>query len=100
MKYVVRWADDALIDLDELYEFLLLRDEAAAVKALAAIRKAISMLESFPFSCRIASRRGGVVLRELIIPFGQRGYVALFEIEDQQTVTVLALRHQREDDYH
>jgi hypothetical protein len=26
--------------------------------------------------------------------------VALFEIDDQQTVTVLAVRHQREDDYH
>jgi len=25
--------------------------------------------------------------------------VALFEIEDRRTVTVLAVRHQREDDY-
>jgi ParE toxin of type II toxin-antitoxin system, parDE len=28
------------------------------------------------------------------------GYVALFEIEDASTVTVLAVRHQLEDDYH
>ena len=26
------------------------------------------------------------------------GYVALFEIEDSRTVTILAVRHQREDD--
>jgi plasmid stabilization system protein ParE len=26
-------------------------------------------------------------------------YVALFEIEDGETVTILAIRHQREDDY-
>jgi hypothetical protein len=39
-------------------------------------------------------------LRELLIPFGHSGYVALFEIEDASTVTVLAVRHLREDDYH
>ena len=39
-------------------------------------------------------------LRELIIVFGASGYVALFEIDDAKTVTVLAVRHQREDDYH
>jgi plasmid stabilization system protein ParE len=39
-------------------------------------------------------------LRELVISFGGAGYVALFEIEDNETVTVLAVRHQREDDYH
>lgn len=38
-------------------------------------------------------------LRELVIPFGGGGYVTLFEIEDEKTVTVLVVRHQREDDY-
>ena len=40
------------------------------------------------------------LLRELIIPFGSAGYVALFEIENDKTVTILAIRHQREDDYY
>jgi plasmid stabilization system protein ParE len=35
-----------------------------------------------------------------LIPFGGAGYVALFEIEDSKTVIILAVRHQREDDYH
>lgn len=39
-------------------------------------------------------------LRELVIPFGASGYVALAEIDNERTVTVLAVRHQREDDYH
>ncbi len=39
-------------------------------------------------------------LRELIVPFGCSGYVALFEIEDESNVTVVAVRHQLEDDYH
>jgi hypothetical protein len=36
----------------------------------------------------------------LIIAFGVSGYVAPFEIDGAKTVTVLAVRHQREDDYH
>jgi plasmid stabilization system protein ParE len=66
---------------------------------LDAIRSAIRLLETSPFSCRKAvSDR--TFLRELLIAFGATGYVALFEIEDAKTVTVLAVRHQREDDYH
>jgi len=34
------------------------------------------------------------------IEFGGAGYVALYEIEDGATVTVLAVRHQREDDFY
>lgn len=39
-------------------------------------------------------------LRELLIAHGHSGYVALFEIEDERTVTVAAVRHQRESDFH
>ena len=38
--------------------------------------------------------------RELIIPFGGSGYVALYEIVSASKVVVLAVRHQREEDYH
>jgi hypothetical protein len=38
--------------------------------------------------------------RELIIPFGATGYIALFEIASASIVLVLAVRHQREEDYH
>ncbi len=57
-----------------------------------------SFLETFPFSCRKAEA-GNPFLRELVIPFGGAGCVALFEIEDDRTVTVLAVRHHRENDY-
>ena len=39
-------------------------------------------------------------LRELLITFGASGYVALYEIEDELTITILAVRHPRENDYH
>jgi len=59
----------------------------------------LGLLEASPFSCRKAAP-DNTFLRELIIAFGASGYVALFEIDDGKTVTVLAVRHQREDDYH
>lgn len=43
--------------------------------------------------------RGVRPLRELIIPFGSAGYVALFEVDSDKTVSVLAVRHQLEEDY-
>ena len=73
-------------------------DVVAAERALHAIKEAVELLRFSPFSCRkaVADRP---FLRELIIPFGSEGYVALFEIEQSSTVTILALRHQREEDY-
>lgn len=38
--------------------------------------------------------------RELVIPFGAYGYVALFHIVSETEILVSAIRLQREDDYH
>jgi plasmid stabilization system protein ParE len=102
VTFSVRFTQHAESDLVRLYEFILQRDEndwALAERALEAIKHAIRGLELSPFSYRKAAADNPFI-RELVIPFGASGYVALFEIEDQQTVTVLALRHQLEDDYY
>ena len=99
MSYRVRYTAEARADLLRLYEFLLERDAPAARRALVAIRKAAEMLESFPYTCRKVEP-DNAYLRELVVSFGGAGYVALFEIEDERTVNILAVRHQREDDYH
>ena len=102
MNFTVRFTEDAEADLIRLYEFVLSNDAsdwAVAERALTAIRNAIKSLQQSPFSYRKAIR-DNPFLRELVIPFGASGYVALFEIDDDKTVTILALRHQREEDYH
>ena len=99
MKYRLRFTEEAADDLERLYLFLLESDIGAAERALEAIESATRLLEFSPFSCRRA-RSANPFLRELIIPFGAAGYVALFEIEPDQMVTVTAVRHQREEDYH
>jgi plasmid stabilization system protein ParE len=100
-KFVVRFTGEAEADLLRLFDFLLERDIRAAERARLAIAKALELLKIFPFSCRKAGAGSGdPFLREMIIPFGNSGYVALFEIEADHHVTILAVRHQREDDYH
>lgn len=98
-RYKVRFTTEAEEDLLRLYDFLLEKDVGAAARALEAIEEAARLLQFSPFSCRKV-RRGDPFLRELLIPFGSSGYVALYEIEGRRTVTVLAVRHQREEDYH
>lgn len=100
MTYKVRLTAEALEDLERLYEFLVERDRDVAARALAAIERAFDLLAYSPFSCRKALLQKNPRWRELLIPFGHSGYVALFEIDDHRTITVTAVRHQREEDYH
>ena len=98
MRYRVRFTQGAKEDLIKLYEFLLEKNQSAAEQALESIAQSLKFLERFPFSCRKAVPENSF-LREMLIPFGNAGYVALFEIENSSTVTILAVRHQREEDY-
>lgn len=98
MTFRVRYTKAAREDLRRLHVRLLERDVHAARRARDRIAKGVEMLKDFPFTCRKASP-DSAFLRELVIPFGNYGYVLLFEIEDASTVTILAARHQREDDY-
>lgn len=99
-RYRVRLTLEALEDLKHLQAFLIEQDPAAAKRALGAIEKSFALLECSPFSCRKAWPGDRPLLRELVIPFGSAGYVALFEIDGPGHVTILAVRHQREEDYH
>jgi len=99
MSFEVRFTEEAADDLERLYAHLVVKHPSAATDAFKAIEKGWRFLELFPFSCRKVSS-SNPFLREIIIPFGSRGYVALFEIENNETVTVLAIRHQLEQDYH
>ena len=105
MSFKVRLTSAAADDLERLFDFVLERelqrndgDLELAERALEAIKNGISSLRVTPFTCRKAGQ--SPFLRELIIPFGHTGYVALFEIVDNSNVVIAAVRHQREEDYH
>jgi plasmid stabilization system protein ParE len=98
MSYRLRLAARAADDLQRLFDYLAEHDLESAERARVAIEKAFGFLVAFPFACRKASP-DHPFLREIVIEFGQSGYVALFEIENADTVTIWAVRHQREDDF-
>lgn len=105
MKCRVEFSPEAAEDLQRLFEHVLERelkspsgDLELAERALQAIQNAMEMLALTPFSCRKVG--SSPFLRELVIPFGASGYVALFDIVERDRVIVGAVRHQREDDYH
>jgi len=99
MSFQLRVSAAAQKDLERLCEFLASKDLASAVRARDAIEKAYDFAEMMPFACRKADE-SNPFLRELMIPFDAAGYVALFEIEDGETLTILAIRHQLEEDFH
>lgn len=105
MSFQVIFSTEAEEDLQRMFDHVLERelrsasgDLEIAARAIEAIRQACRLLELMPFSCRKVGH--SAFLRELIIPFGATGYVAMFEILDAQTVLIGAIRHQRESDYH
>lgn len=104
MTYRIRFTRRAVDDLERLYDFILERELARsgdlelAERALEAIENGIAALSFSPFTCRKAG--ADPFVRELVIPFGGSGYVALFEIESSNSIVIAAVRHQREDDYH
>jgi plasmid stabilization system protein ParE len=104
MSFVVELAPAAQSDLERLFDYLLDRSETTedldrAQAAIDGIRAAaLHRLAITPFSFRKAA--DNPAQRELIIPFGGTGYVALYEIVSPSKVVVLAVRHQREEDYH
>ena len=102
--FEVRYSDAAREDLFRLFDFLLERAQTAeefdsAQLAIDAIRDTVERsLSRMPFVYRKVG--DSPFLRELLIPFRGAGYVAFYEIKDAAHVTVLAVRHQLEDDYH
>ncbi len=104
MSFAVELAPSAEADLERIFEFLMDRAETTdeldrAQAAIDAIRAAVHhRLAVTPYSFRKAAQNPAQ--RELIIPFGGTGYVALYEIVSPSKVVLLAIRHQREEDYH
>ena len=93
-------------DLERLFEFLVVRSETLeeldhAQHVLHQLRTSIKKrLAENPWAYRKARDGRRTTRRELIVGLGSRGYVALYEILPGREVRVLAIRHQREEDYH
>ena len=99
MSFSVRISKNADQNLRRIFAQLAAKDIGAATRARATIFKSLELLKDFPFTCRKAQPES-LQLRELVIPFGHYGFIALFKIQNRSTVIVLAIRHQREEEFH
>ncbi|MFM7272534.1 MAG: type II toxin-antitoxin system RelE/ParE family toxin [Gammaproteobacteria bacterium] len=83
----------ALADLERLTDFLAEFDVASAAETIGLIEEVVTILKRHPLVGHPAEEG----LRELVISRGATGYVALYSFEEtQNTVLILAVRHQRE----
>lgn len=86
----------ALAALERLADFLQEENPIEAAKTIALITEAVQILENHPLIGRPIEQG----LKELVISRGKSGYVALYSFEPlQDTILVLAVRHQRESGY-
>lgn len=92
----IKLAARAEADLARLAEFLLRDNPGAAVATFDVTTSAVDVLESHPLIGRPLESG----MRELVISRGRSGYVALYEFRElEDTVFVLAIRHQRKAGY-
>ena len=82
----------SLVHLERAFELLSRDNPAAATAAADAIRSAVQHLAAHP----LLGRRVHGDIRELVVSYGQTGYVALYRfVVPKDEVRILALRHQR-----
>jgi plasmid stabilization system protein ParE len=83
----------ALAHLERAFESLRRENLDTALAAAEAMRSAVEILAIHP----LLGRRLHGDIRELVISYGQTGYVALYRfVVPKDEVRILALRHQRE----
>ena len=87
------YSEQALADLERLTDFLIETDPSAAAETVGLIEEAVALLTRHP----LIGRPVESAMHELVISRGHTGYVALYSFEPvQDTVFILAIRHQRE----
>ena len=94
----VRFAPPALRDLERLRAFLRPKNPEVAKRAATAIKKVVQVLEQHPQIGRPADNLEPEY-RELLIDFGDSGYIVLYRYDGGDFVTVLTIRHQKEVGY-
>jgi plasmid stabilization system protein ParE len=83
----------AVEHIERAFQFLRDKNPGAVVHAVTAIQSAVDTLAAHP----LIGRRVEGELRELVISYGQTGYVAFYRhVIARDEVRVLAIRHQRE----
>ncbi|MGC1458388.1 MAG: type II toxin-antitoxin system RelE/ParE family toxin [Steroidobacteraceae bacterium] len=83
----------SLAHIERAFQCLRDNNPAAAQDAVTAIQSAVDNLAAHP----LIGRRIEAEVRELVISYGQTGYIALYRfVVAKNEVRILGIRHQRE----
>lgn len=74
----IEWLPEARGDLQPLHEFIAEHSPGAAARAVQAIVDGMDVLRDFPESGR--PWEPDMDYRELVVPFGARGYVVRYRV--------------------
>ena len=86
-------------DLQRLQDFLKTKNRLAARKAGEVIVRAIQQLKTLPYIGRPVPFLP-VEYQELVIGFGDSGYVMLYRIDREiDRIVIVTVRHQKESGY-
>lgn len=90
--------EHAVNGMERCRRFLQKKNPQAARNAAMAIQQKLAGLENQPFMGKPLDDHPA--LREVIIPYGNSGYVGLYRYDEPgKTVFLLAFRHQKEAGY-
>lgn len=90
----------ANIDLARLADFYTSIDPSIGRRAIKAILDSIDLLETFPLMTEASQEPEYIGMHELHVPFGEAGYLVLYEFDEVNDVVIIAgIKHTRENGY-
>ncbi len=93
----IKWSLPAYSDLARLHAFLEPMSRDVANRAIRTIQQGVKPLGKHPEMGRLIEDMSPDV-REWVIEFGQRSYVARYQYDGKQVI-IMAIRHGREDGF-
>jgi toxin ParE1/3/4 len=90
---MIHFSSEALLDIERIRKFLDDKNPDAAVRAVGTIWAALQKVECFP---KIGKPVQGSRIRQIVVPFGQRGYIARYRIRPNDVIYVTRIWHSRE----
>ncbi len=89
------WLPEAAADLERLRLFLRPLNPPAARRVARRILEAVKLLKRYPEAGRPVEEPAG--FRDLVIPFGGRGYVLRYRILESGEIVMVKIWHEREE---
>ena len=89
-NHMILFSSEAVSDIERVREFLYIKNPDAAARAIGAIWAALERVEHFP---EIGKPIKNGSIRQIIVRFGQRGYVVRYRIQPNDVIFVTRIWH-------